>query len=306
VTLRIPDQDKNMKIEILPSYSAEKYYLLSELEQKCHFIYTEEYTGQRKSENNDSQRKTILKEDSILTFFYFLFSSFTTNENDSTHILQNAVQLFNVLSEDACFDPSSSVIVIDLLLVTTADFYDVTFRSRLTSLSDTLKKETGIGLIIIAISDSKGALPGLEKIYDLIERLLPGYSSSSPQQIATIVTPSPSTLLGHDPDSDSTDAVNDIFQALFFSEEDGESSFLLMLFEEKNNKIKEKLIQNKEEKEWVNKKYPRNTKSPENTEKSSNQSSTSSGGVAGNIYIEATVCLIVAIVVYFFARKCLL
>jgi hypothetical protein len=291
-----------MKIEILPSYSAEKYYLLSELEQKCHFVYIEELVGQRKVEKDDKQKISRLKEDSILTFFYGLCSSFTANKNDSATVIRNVLQMFSELSKDSCFDISSSVIVIELLLLSKADFYDATYRSHLSALSEALKKETGIPLVVVALSDSTGALPGLEKIYDLVERILPGYSSSSPQQIATIVALSPSSLLGHDPDSDSTDAVNDIFQALFFSEEEGESTFLLTLFEEKNDKIKEKLTQNKEEKEWVNKKYPRNSKSPEMQEKSPITSNTASG-VTDNIFLEAAICLIVAIVIYYFARK---
>lgn len=125
-------------------------------------------------------------------------------------------------------------VVIDTLM-SKQEFYTVAMKTRLDKIVESLKSRTGVNCILMGITEATGALPGLEKIYDLVERILPGYENLS--QIAHLFLYEKDHLLGHDPNREP-DAQGDIFQVLVYSDENAEVLFLLDVFQEQSRKQK--------------------------------------------------------------------
>lgn len=281
-----------MKIEILQNYAAEKFFLLAELEQKCSFIYSDMIEG-----------KVSLKEDCVMTFFYALwqFSSQTTNDqpqHDPAHdIIEHVLSIIEKVKNSPYFDVKTSAIVIEAS-ISREQFYEQRTSEQLNTVLNRLKEETSINLIVIAISDKNAASPGLEKCYDITERILPGYADL--HQIANLVADSQQTLLGHDGRNHEPVAASEVFQALCFVEEGCENDFLLHLFETKQQKIKHH-VKEQEEKLWAQNKYERRSKDSQEDEEDEDNKGKKSN--PADFYIQAVGCAIMAIFIYYYLLR---
>jgi PHP family Zn ribbon phosphoesterase len=285
------NKGKEMKIEILPNYSAEKFYVLSELEQKCNFLYLNPLS-EEENENAQFNNTTQVSVNAIMTFLYVIWSGSKHEELISS--LQQYIQAFrNSTSQDV--DISSCCVIIDIL-VGKEEFYSAKFQSFLFQTIEQIHQRIQIKFVTFAITDHSASLPGLEKCHDLIERILPGYSSL--EKIANLITDNPMTLLGHD-HTHEPDAVSGIFQALCYNDDD-ENSFLLTVFEDKNPKLK-KLLKFDKKSQDRDELLSEETGPPQ-TGRSNNP--TKERELSQWLFcLEATGCLIVAMIVYYFLFK---
>jgi PHP family Zn ribbon phosphoesterase len=279
-----------MKIEILPNYSAEKFYVLSELEQKCNFLYLNPLS-EEENENTQFNNTTQVSVNAIMTFLYVIWSGSDYEELIST--LQQYIQAFrNATSQDV--DISSCCVII---LVGKEEFYSAKFQSFLLQAIEQIHQRIQIKFVTLAITDHSASLPGLEKCHDLIERILPGYSSL--EKIANIITNNPMTLLGHD-HTHEPDAVSGIFQALCYNNDD-ENSFLLTVFEDKNPKLKKLLKYDKKSQD--REELLSEESGPPQTSRNHNNSTKEIELSQWLFWLEASGCLIVAMIVYYFLFK---
>jgi protein tyrosine phosphatase (PTP) superfamily phosphohydrolase (DUF442 family) len=269
-----------MKIEQLPEYSAEKYFILSELEQKCNLIYLNP-----DQETENSVEKTKLANSSsraVMNFFYIVWSRSTlTEEQLQSQIIALIDLLENIMLGH--LPKSSSSIILDIL-EKKETFYSAAFQKNLSKVAENLSTMTGIKFIIFGVTDNKGGSPGLEKCYDLIERILPGYVAV--EKIANVVATDSATLLGHDAQH-TPDAVSNVFQALCYNDEE-ENKFLLNIFEGNNSKIKQIL-------------KPADTTTSTSTQTQSQQQKEELQDY--RFWIDALGCMVVAMAIYYFGLR---
>ncbi len=191
-----------MNIQTLPTYSAERFFLLSEIEQKSTFHLIDDM-------NNQANLSIALK--NPLTILYTKWRP----------LIQDEMYLYNkirrLLQPILLDDTSTTYIIVDGYISNKDDWDNEVLHEKLKIVFSMLHQQTGIQNIVIGVTDNLGGLPGLEKCYDLIEKVAPGYSSFP--IICDFVSENREDMMGHDPILEP-DAKSGVFQVLCSSQED--------------------------------------------------------------------------------------
>lgn len=189
----------DMWIETLGNNSAEHYYLISEIEQKAEFIHL----------NQPETQENILQH--AMTFLYTLWRP---EEEDNKAILKKVQQLADFAINSKKLDVTSTCLIIDGLIPSNKVF-DQALKARLNSLFQDIELLVpGIGLCVIGIVDNSAGTPGLEKLHDLIERILPGYVQMN--KLSNLISLTDVDMMGHDPSRDP-DGASHVHQYLCLS-----------------------------------------------------------------------------------------
>lgn len=193
-----------MRVQTLPSYSAERYFLLSEIEQKSRLYFTDDLTN---NGNNPSER-IVLNSPLVV-----LYTKWQPLIYDEVYLFEKIGQLLaNVTIEDA----DSSFIIVDAYINNEQDWSCGTLTPLMKTAIEGLKARTGICNIVIGITDNLGGLPGLEKCYDILEKIVPGYKMFP--TVCDFVANDREEMMGHDPTLEP-DARSGVFQLLCCSQD---------------------------------------------------------------------------------------
>jgi hypothetical protein len=213
-----------MIIQHLPSYSTERYFLLSEIEQKSRLFFRDEI-----GHAGGTNEVPVLDSPMVV-----LYTKWCPLLHDEGYLFDKISQLLNMIKIE---DALTSYIIVDAFINHAMDWTCGALNPLMESVIEGLKEKTGIYNIVIGITDNTAGLPGLEKCYDFMERIAPGYQSFS--IICDLVTEDRIEMMGHDPALEP-DARSGIFQVLCSSqdaaaEELAIKSILNRLKRKKNN-----------------------------------------------------------------------
>lgn len=183
-----------MHIQKLPTYSCERYYLLSEIEQRAEFVFIDEPDCKAKGRQS-TQNPRI---DSI----YLLWNS----SSDVEGLKGNIKKLLELYP--SC--QSRCVIVVECLVTSELEF-DSTVKSKIDELFTWAGKSYPDVFIFVGVSDKPSGTPGLEKLEGFMKDAVasaPGVSGN-----LRLIGMTRQDCLGHDPNREP-DADSDVFQVL--------------------------------------------------------------------------------------------
>jgi hypothetical protein len=208
-----------MYVENLSSNSAEHYYLMSEIEQKADFIHLNKPETQLKIEQH------------AMTFLYALWKP---EKEETKVLLEKLQQLTDFANIKHNLHIPSTTVVIDCVISSNKVFNDA-FKAVVNQLFQDIELVVpNAGLVIFGVIDNTAGTPGLEKIHDLIERILPGYVRVS--KLANVISVTDIEMMGHDPSRDP-DAESNVHQYLLYPYADMETKYLLTVFSNKNHAL---------------------------------------------------------------------
>jgi hypothetical protein len=191
--------------QTLPNYTAERYYLISEIEQKA-VIYSSEFSNENDAKHNETL---------ILTILYVLWNA-AEDSNAETTIDKISTMLD--FSKEHNYTSSNTLVVIDAL-IGNQEVWNQEMKSKIEILLNRLHWLPGVTCVVIGVTDNLGAMPGMEKCQELIEAIHPGFLDY-PRDIC-FITYTQTEMLGHDPKLEP-DAKSGVFQVLcwLYTDED--------------------------------------------------------------------------------------
>lgn len=201
-----------MDVIQLPDYSAERYYLLSEIEQKANYVLLDEV---------DLKEGESLNVSHPVIFYYVRWKPQEEKVKSvvaKVQALQRQVPVGTqqTVSEDQT-PLGSSVIVVIEAYINNKDAWNADMESQVSMLMEGSQAHFGSNYLIVGITDCIGGTPALEKCHDLIESLLPGYEHMT--IFADFVANQRVDMLGLDPNSEP-DAQSEVFQLLCLPKDD--------------------------------------------------------------------------------------
>jgi hypothetical protein len=185
-----------MKVHVLSSYSAERYFLLSEVEQKSRMLLVEE--------NEASIFPVFL--DSPMSVLYARWRPASQSVEDVCRSIMDLIPYVRIMDSSTC------LVLIDAYIPNRNAWTgtDDSLKARLSKAIDQLQVAVGCSNVVIGLTDNLSGLPALEKLYDMIERVVPGYLSDFPV-VADFVAINNQELMGHAPLLEA-DAQEGVFQ----------------------------------------------------------------------------------------------
>jgi hypothetical protein len=183
-----------MHIQKLLTYSSERYYLLSEIEQRAEFVFTDEPDSKAK-ERQSTQNPRI---DSV----YLLWDS-------NTDIALLKINIKKILElYPSC--QSRCLFVVECLVADEHNF-DAVVKDQLDGLFTWAQKAHPEVFIFVGVADKPSGTPGLEKL----EEVMRGAVAVAPSVAGhfRVIGMTRRDCLGHDPDREP-DADSNVFQVL--------------------------------------------------------------------------------------------
>lgn len=132
----------------LPNYCPERYYLLSEIEQRASFVIIDE-------------SPTLAIGEGSLGVVYLLWN--VGAGNSEKELKQKIKRIFS----NSVFKPSRFIVSIEAL-IRTRDIYPET-KSTILALLDWYHEEYPSGCMVVGVSDSKAGTPALERCLELLQ-----------------------------------------------------------------------------------------------------------------------------------------
>jgi hypothetical protein len=218
-----------MHVTILPEYSAERYFLLSEIEQKSLLYFFDE--GLQKS--LDDTRPSVLGIE--VAFAYILIDQ---RKVDPLDWEQKIVTFVNKVRTCSMYPKTSTrlTIFVEIGIQNKSVFREV--EAHIQRLFDSNSIQSLGASLFIGVSDSISACPSLEKCYDVLELSSPGYTDDMMQSIAILFAESRDDLKGLNPLQDPDAAVG-VFQAFIAAED---NTFLKLVTSIKSSLIEKRPI----------------------------------------------------------------
>lgn len=183
-----------MIVESLPNYTAERYYLLSEIEQKVIYVFNAEFGP------------TDYFPPSMFGVVYCLYDAsipFEKFQKDATDLITKSEKFISNF-EDA-------LLSVEVYLNGT-DFN--AFKPQLQTMLNWLNATFQFGCVVLGVSDSVAGTAALNKCHDFIEFLY-DREAEKMHSAVSFVASDRKQLLGHDPKREP-DAKGGIFQALCY------------------------------------------------------------------------------------------
>lgn len=189
-----------MKVHTLPDYSAERYYLLSEIEQKANFIFLDEV-------ENEQQKQVDLP----LVVYYVRWRPLIDEDSVVRDRIQDLVRQASRKKDSKEEQAAGETLLIIEAYISHKDKWNTALQLHIDKMYVEISTFFGTKYVIVGVTDSIGGTPALEKCHDLLESVLPGYEVMT--YVADFVVARRVELLGHDPTSEP-DAQSGIFQIL--------------------------------------------------------------------------------------------
>lgn len=183
-----------MHIQKLATYSSERYYLLSEIEQRAEFLFIDEPDSKEK-ECQSTQNPRI-------NTVYMLWDA-----KDDVLLLKNNIK--KILELFPCCQ-SRCMVTVDCLVTSERDF-DTVVKDQIEELFAWAKNHYPDIFIFVGVADKPSGTPGLEKLEDFMKNAVeaaPGVTGNF-----RVIGMTRRDCLGHDPDREP-DADSDVFQVL--------------------------------------------------------------------------------------------
>lgn len=183
-----------MHIRKLQSYSSERYYLLSEIEQSVHFVFLDE------PESKSSEQ--VSTQNPLIDVIYLLWKS-----EDGWEILKSNIQ--KILDRHpSCL--SRCLIVVECLSRNEEEF-ETDVKDQLERIFKWADKAFPDSPLFVGVSDKASGTPGLEKVEEFIKFTV----ASAPTAAGSIrlIGITRQECLGHDPVREP-DADSGLFQVL--------------------------------------------------------------------------------------------
>ena len=183
-----------MHIQKLPDYSCERYYLLSEIEQRAEFVFIDEASSKAK-ERTSTQNPRI---DSI----YLLWDA----ENHWSNLKQNLEKI--MVKYPSC--ESRCIIIVECLIKDEKTF-DTIVNAQVNELLEWTSEKYPESFMFVGVSDQVSGTPGLEKLEDFMKFLVtsaPGVSGN-----IRLIGVTRQDCLGHDPNREP-DGGSGVYQIL--------------------------------------------------------------------------------------------
>lgn len=183
-----------MIVENLPNYTAERYYLLSEIEQKVIYVFNAEF------EPNDYFPPANF---GVVYCLYDSSTPFEKFQEDATTLITKSEKFISNFED--------SLLSVEVYLKGT-DFN--TFRPQLQAMLKWLNATFQFGCVALGVSDSSAGTAALNKCHDFIEFLYDREAEKMHSAISFVASDR-KQLLGHDPKREP-DAKAGLFQALCY------------------------------------------------------------------------------------------
>ena len=186
-----------MHIQKLPSYSSERYYLLSEIEQRVTFVFLDE------PESKSSEQ--VSTQNPIIDVIYLLW-----NSSEGWEMLKSNIQ--KVLERyPSCL--SRCLIVVECLTSSKEEF-ETEVTDQLDRIFKWADKSFPDSALFVGVADKAAGTPGLEKVEEFVKftnASAPGVTSN-----IRLIGLTRQECLGHDPVREP-DAESGLFQVLVCS-----------------------------------------------------------------------------------------
>lgn len=212
-----------MNIKILPKYSSERYFLISEIENKTKLFFVD------KVETN--LETTKINEESDMTILYCLYE-FTQSKAELIQKIKTMLEVYQQQLLKQTTKPYLGQTAIALCMdihIPSKDTWTENTQIQ-QQIQDFINTFTGFAVeklcihyVAIGLTDHKLPVPGLETCFDIIEKVLPGFVEQP--KLFHFVLYDRMEMLGHDPMYDHPDAVDNIFQVVCFSDLYSEEKF---------------------------------------------------------------------------------
>lgn len=183
-----------MYIQSLPNYSCERYYLLSEIEQRSELVFIDE----PESKNNELRSTQNPRIDVVFLLW---------NAANGLEVLKNNIQ--NVFERHpSCL--SRCLIVVECLVKSKEEFL-TEVQNDIESLFKWANKVFPESFLFVGVSDKPTGTPGLEKVEDFLKFTV----AAAPATTGNIrfIGVTRQDCLGHDPVREP-DGGNDVYQVL--------------------------------------------------------------------------------------------
>ena len=185
-----------MIVKTLPNFTAERYYLLAEIEDVAKFYFGDERSEQYVRKNN----------------FGVMYCLWNLKVESNQNIIEKIYHLQELCSS-VMHNPTWSVIFVEAIISDSTNWDNERLRIA-ELLSWALSNVISIGPIIIGVADKPSSTVALAHFQDFLLHL--SNRKISLRSVA-VVANARSEMLGHDP-SREPDATADIFQALCYDE----------------------------------------------------------------------------------------
>ena len=233
-----------MNLRLLPSYTTERYYVLSEIEDRAAFepIYSNAgrcsgleaqifcnlrhhshssnvnacITDLEEAEiANIRAKQTLIAGREVCDAFYLLWDLRTESNKSDSLFMDDVRKLLPKISELNTVI-MSTICSIEIVITSSADWELHGLEKRVFDMITWMKDLCGFGCIYVGICDSVGGTPALEAILDYSKMIedhnLQSALLESELRMLRVVVIDTSELLGHDP-SREPDAVSGVYQA---------------------------------------------------------------------------------------------
>jgi hypothetical protein len=200
-----------MKIEKLPNYSSERYYLLSEIEQKCKVL------------NLDTMKYHIQPHEKFSIAVYYLLWNVTTFDpklNNGQNLIEDLIDKFEILKEttEGMMSQESCKLIIVEVLISKRNQNEKNYFLLCESLLEILEQKHNTVNVCLGLCDNIAGTPGLEKTLDYLISLQPHSSINElfpPNENIFIIAVESKEFLGHDPFRDP-DAASNLVQFICY------------------------------------------------------------------------------------------
>lgn len=232
----------NYTMTILPSYTSERYYLLSEIEQRATFLFLVEKEQDTPTSTPpsphapQSQSSDGTKHDAFYLLWDLRATSVQTVEQFRSDVTQLLVGNHRNLSTAPDRLPSSLLaieVVVDKKVDGVANNHIDVVRECISENNSWIRDNHRIGCVYVGIADNAAGAPALEAIMDYAIILDNHYTLSVPTSSSEtglplrVVGTRQGHMLGHDPTRDP-DAASDVYQAecIFSAKDHPDDTFI--------------------------------------------------------------------------------
>eukprot|EP00596_Hydrurales_sp_CCMP1899_P002793 CAMPEP_0119042250 /NCGR_PEP_ID=MMETSP1177-20130426/14487_1 /TAXON_ID=2985 /ORGANISM="Ochromonas sp, Strain CCMP1899" /LENGTH=277 /DNA_ID=CAMNT_0007008901 /DNA_START=133 /DNA_END=963 /DNA_ORIENTATION=- len=202
-----------MNSNLLPSYTTEKYYLLSEIEDRAIFEAVEKDADAPIPEDIITAMESVYKDKEVYDAFYVLWD-LRSESNKTDSIFKQDIEKLIPKMKDLSTVMEKALLSIEIIIDQNQDLEEM--RAHILIVINWIRETQSFGCIYIGICDSVAGTPALEAVLDLAKMIddhnLYEASLLSDVLILRVIAINNEQFLGHDP-SREPDAESNVYQS---------------------------------------------------------------------------------------------
>lgn len=191
--------------EVLVSYSAERYYLISEIEQKAITCFLD-----------DGDALPPHDQPLVLSVIYGLWD--LTKGADAGHIADKVSKVHKQAMAKGLL-AENALVVVDMLLPDLTS-WTAAAKGTVSNVMSKLQALASVEVVLVAVSDKAGSSPGLQRCQEFLEAVHPGMYEYPLNMV--LLGEARVEMLGHDPRMEPAGG-SEVFQRACWSAEDAEA-----------------------------------------------------------------------------------